>query len=183
MSTQADKPLGRDWDRLMADAQAGDANAYRILLSELVVWLRRYYAGRLPPAMTEDAVKNVLLAIHEKRHTYDPRRSFGPWLAAIARYKWIDCLRLLESNAAEPVRENPGIPDHGDGVVSHSTSQQVLAEPKPPQAEALRLAKREIRNVAEASRATGRLISLTKPNVLSVIKRLADIIKADGDVV
>jgi len=31
--------------------------------------------------MTEDAVQDVLLAIHEKRHTYDPARPFGPWLA------------------------------------------------------------------------------------------------------
>ena len=42
-------------------------------------WLRGcagYYARRLPPAMTEDAVQDVLLAIHEKRHTYDPCPSF-----------------------------------------------------------------------------------------------------------
>jgi Sigma-70 region 2 len=71
----------KNWDRLMAAAQAGDARAYRTLLSELAPWLRRYYARRLPPAMTEDAVQDVLLAIHEKRHTYDPERPFGPWIA------------------------------------------------------------------------------------------------------
>ena len=86
---------GQNWDRMMAAAQVGDASAYRTLLAELAPWLRRYYARRLPPAMTEDAVQDVLLAIHEKRHTYDPSRPFGPWLAAIARYKWIDRLRSL----------------------------------------------------------------------------------------
>ena len=30
-----------------------------------------------------------LLAIHEKRHTYDPSSPFGAWLATIARYKFI----------------------------------------------------------------------------------------------
>ena len=71
-------------------------------------WLRRYYARRLPPSMTEDAVQDVLLAIHEKRHTYDPARPFGPWLAAIARYKWIDRLRSLKAEASEPLDENIG---------------------------------------------------------------------------
>ena len=29
------------------------------------------------------AVQDTLLAIHQKRHTYDPSRPFAPWLAAI----------------------------------------------------------------------------------------------------
>ena len=100
MSAKRGDAPGKTWDRLMAAAQVGDANAYRILLSELSAWLRRYFARRLPRAMTEDAVQDVLLAIHEKRHTYDPTRPFGPWLAAIARYKWIDRLRSLKADAA-----------------------------------------------------------------------------------
>ena len=111
---------GQNWDRMMAAAQAGDANAYRTLLTELAPWLRRYYARRLPPAMTEDAVQDVLLAVHEKRHTYDPSRPFGPWLAAIARYKWIDQLRSLKAEAVEPLDEDIGVPDHGDCVIAGS---------------------------------------------------------------
>ncbi|HEY1411315.1 MAG TPA: sigma factor, partial [Rhodopila sp.] len=118
MSAKAGDAPGQDWDRMMAAAQVGDANAYRTLLAELAVWLRRYYARRLPPAMTEDAVQDVLLAIHEKRHTYDPERPFGPWLAAIARYKWIDRLRSLKAEASEPLDENIGVPDHGDSVIA-----------------------------------------------------------------
>jgi RNA polymerase sigma factor (sigma-70 family) len=165
----------------MAAAQVGDANAYRTLLSELAVWLRRYYARRLPPAMTEDAVQDVLLALHEKRHTYDPERPFGPWLAAIARYKWIDRLRSLKAEATEPLDENIGIPDHEDSVVAGSTFQQLLAQLKPPQAEAIRLVKLEGYSVEEASRATGQSISLIKVNIHRGIKRLAGIIKAAGD--
>jgi RNA polymerase sigma factor (sigma-70 family) len=181
VSTKADDAPGRNWDRLMAAAQMGDANAYRILLHELAVWLRWYYARRLPPMMTEDAVQDALLAIHEKRHTYDPKRPLGPWLAAIARYKWIDRLRSLKSEAAEPIGENIGIPDQGDSVVAGSTFQQLLAELKPPQAEAIRLVKLEGHSVEEACRATGQSISLIKANIHRGVKRLADIIKATGD--
>jgi RNA polymerase sigma factor (sigma-70 family) len=172
---------GRNWDQLMAAAQVGDANAYRILLAELASWLRRYYARRLPPAMIEDAVQDVLLAIHEKRHTYDPARPFGPWLAAIARYKWIDRLRSLKAEAFEPLDENIGVPDHGESVIAGSTFQQLLAELKPPQAEAIRLVKLEGYSIEEASRATGQSISLVKVNIHRGLKRLASIIKATRD--
>ena len=91
--------------------------------------------------MIEDAVQDVLLAIHEKRHTYDPKRSLAPWLAAIARYKWIDRLRSLKSEAAKPLGENLAIPDHGDSVIAGATCQE-LAELHLPQAEVVRLARR-----------------------------------------
>jgi RNA polymerase sigma factor (sigma-70 family) len=172
---------GQNWDRMMAAAQVGDAHAYRTLLTELAPWLRRYYARRLPPAMTEDAVQDVLLAIHEKRHTYDPSRPFGPWLAAIARYKWIDRLQSLKAETAEPLDENIGVPDHGDSVIAGSTLQRLLAELKPPQAEAIRLVKLEGYSVEDAARATGQSISLIKVNIHRGLRRLANIIKKAGD--
>src|ERR1700727_1379496 len=77
----------RGWDALMVAAQAGDAVMDRRLLTEISVWLKRYYSRRLPPSMVDDACQEVLLALHAKRHTYDPQRPFMAWLAAIARYK------------------------------------------------------------------------------------------------
>jgi RNA polymerase sigma factor (sigma-70 family) len=181
MNAKRGDASGQNWDQLMAAAQVGDASAYRTLLDELSPWLRRYYARRLPPAMTEDAVQDVLLALHEKRHTYDPARPFGPWLAAIARYKWIDRLRSLKAEASEPLDENIEVSDHGESVIAGSTFQQLLAELKPPQAEAIRLVKLEGYSVEEASQATGQSISLVKVNIHRGLRRLANIIKATGD--
>src|SRR4051794_18224107 len=84
---------------LMAAAQAGDAAAYRVLLEDARRWLARYFARRLPPAIVDDAVQDALIAVHEKRRTYDPARPFEPWLAAIARYKCIDRLRAMRRSA------------------------------------------------------------------------------------
>jgi DNA-directed RNA polymerase specialized sigma24 family protein len=164
----------------MAAAQAGDVDAYKTLLSELAVWLRRYFVRRLPPAMIEDAVQDILLAIHAKRHTYDPKRSLAPWLAAIARYKWIDRLRSPKSEAGKPLGENLGIPDQGGSALA-GTARQQLAELQPPQAEVVRPAKVESHSVEEAFRGTGRLPALVKVNFHRGIRRLADIIKATGD--
>jgi RNA polymerase sigma-70 factor (ECF subfamily) len=100
MSAQPDDAPGERWRPLMAAAQAGDVIAYRVLLGEVALWLRAFYARCPPPFMTEDAVQHALLAIHEKRHTYDPACPFEPWLAAIARHKRICWLRILEADAS-----------------------------------------------------------------------------------
>lgn len=175
------KASGAGWEGLMAAAQTGDALAYKTLLAELVPWLRRYYIKRLPVAMTDDAIQDVLLAIHEKRHTYDPARPFGPWLAAIARYKWIDRLRMLKTEATEILDEAIGIPDHEASVIAGATFQELLAELKPPQAEAIRLVKLEGYSIEEASRATGQSSSLIKVNIHRGLKRLAVLIRANAD--
>ena len=46
-----------------------------------------------PSADVEDVVQDVLMTVHAVRHTYDPKRPFGPWLVAIAHGRIIDQLR------------------------------------------------------------------------------------------
>src|SRR5258706_15126542 len=54
----------------------------------------------------EDLVQEALLAIHTRRHTYDPSQFFTPWVYAIARYKFIDYLRRTKVSAKDiPVDE------------------------------------------------------------------------------
>jgi len=74
------------WELTMAASLAGDTIAYRSLLQEAARWLRRYYGVRLAPAAIDDAVRDALLALHTRRHTFDSSRAFLPWLSAIARY-------------------------------------------------------------------------------------------------
>jgi RNA polymerase sigma-70 factor, ECF subfamily len=74
---------------------AGDGPAYRLFLSKLSAHLRSYLRKRLPrlPEDVEDLVQELLLAIHNQRHTYDPEQPLIPWVDAIARYKHIDSFR------------------------------------------------------------------------------------------
>lgn len=83
---------------LMRAAIAGDEAAYRVLLEKLSQLLRgivrRGFAGvGVARDDVEDVVQDVLLAIHLKRHTWDPAMPLGPWVLAIARNKMIDGLR------------------------------------------------------------------------------------------
>jgi RNA polymerase sigma-70 factor (ECF subfamily) len=92
---------------LMVAAQCGDREPYRRLLVHMRLQLVSYFERRLPPAMVENAVRTTLMAVHDKRHTFDPLEPFGPWLAAIAHYKWVDQLRAMRRLRVVTMDEDP----------------------------------------------------------------------------
>jgi RNA polymerase sigma-70 factor (ECF subfamily) len=82
----------------MRAANGGDAVAYNRLLTRLApavraVARRGLSRAGLGPDEAEDVVQETLLAIHLKRHTWDPSLPLGPWVRAIARNKLIDAMR------------------------------------------------------------------------------------------
>jgi len=89
---------------LMRDAQAGDAAAYRRLLTGILPFVRalaRRQVSYGPEA--DDIVQDVLLTLHRVRHTYDPERPFSPWLAAIVVRRGIDAMRRQQRVDAHEV--------------------------------------------------------------------------------
>ncbi|WBO24049.1 sigma-70 family RNA polymerase sigma factor [Sphingomonas abietis] len=170
-----------EWGALMAAAQGGHGGAYRRLLGELREWLVRYFARRLPQGSVDDAVQDTLIAIHEKRHTYDPARPFRPWLAAVARYKWIDRLRAMGRERTEELPEAIGVASHEAAVTSAVVLGGLLDRLKPAQAEAIRLVKLQGFSVEEASARTGQSASLIKVNIHRGLGRLADVIRSAPD--
>ena len=177
--TQSD-PHG--WGAMMAAAQAGQAGPYRRLLAELRPWLVRYFARRLPPASVEDAVQETLIAIHTKRHTWQPDRTFGPWLAGIARYKWIDRLRAAARHAADQLPESLSSPDHEAAVTSAAALHGLMASLKPAQADVIRLVKLDGLSIEEAAARTGQSVALVKVNIHRGLGRLARIVESPPDV-
>jgi RNA polymerase sigma-70 factor (ECF subfamily) len=82
------------WGGWMAGAQAGDRAAYHRLLQDIVPYLRalsRRLLGNDSDA--DDVVQEILILVHEIRHTYEPQRPFKPWLKTIATRRCIDQLR------------------------------------------------------------------------------------------
>ena len=161
------------WGRLMAAAQDGHAGAYRQLLDELRRWLTRFFLRRLPQGQVDDAVQDTLIAIHDKRHSYDRNRPFKPWLVAVARYKWIDRLRRLGRSPTELVDDNIAVEDHERAVMSATVLARLLAELKPAQQSVIRLVKLEGCSIEEASARTGQSNSLVKVNIHRGLARMA----------
>jgi RNA polymerase sigma factor (sigma-70 family) len=167
------------WGCLMVAAQNGDSQAYEQLLREIDVWLRRYYARRLPYPASDDARQDTLLAIHAKRHTYAPSRAFGAWVMAIARYKGIDRIRDASRFAALPLDEDISTEDHEVAAVSAAAIDELLGRLKPAQATVIRLVKLNGLSIARASGVTGQSAPLVKVNIHRGLKRLAALVSCD----
>jgi RNA polymerase sigma factor (sigma-70 family) len=173
---------GGDWGDLMVAAQNGHGGAYRRLLGEISAWLIRYFQRRLPVGDVDDAVQETLLAIHRRRHTYDPQYPLGPWLAAIAKRKWIDQLRSLGRRSTEELSDDLSVGDHETSVISASVLASLLEELRPAQAQAILLVKVQGYSIEEASGQSGLSQSAIKMNIHRGLARLTAFIEKTPDV-
>ena len=82
------------WRQLMIDSQQGNESSYEQLLIEIGDATEIYLKVRFGNLdILEDCVQECLIAIHQARHTYNPKRSFRPWMFTIVRHRAIDILR------------------------------------------------------------------------------------------
>ncbi|KWV95138.1 MULTISPECIES: sigma-70 family RNA polymerase sigma factor [unclassified Erythrobacter] len=167
--------------QLMAASQKGDANAYRVLLSEIQLWLERYFRRRVAPAQLDDLVQEVMMAVHAKRATWDPTRAFLPWLAAIARYRWVDHLRKVYRKAEDELGDHDAAEDsEEEAVMARMSLERLFVHLPEKQSEVIELVKIEGLSIAEASAKTGQSESLVKVNIHRGLKKLSALVeKAD----
>lgn len=164
--------------RLMVAMQGGDRAAANVLLAEAGMWLERYFRRRVAPHQVDDLVQEVLIALHAKRGTWDPARPFLPWLAAIARYRWVDHLRRLYRHEAGELHEDAAAQDSDEEVVLARISlDRLFARLPAGQAEAIELVKIGGLSIEEASRRTGQSESLVKVNIHRGLKKLAALVE------
>lgn len=164
--------------RLMLAARKGDKAAYRTLLVEVQHWLERYFRGRIAPSQVDDLVQDVLLAVHAKRASWDTGRPFLPWLAAIARYRWVDLLRKTYRAGEEELGDHDAPGDSSEDVILARMSLERLFVHLPEkQAEAIELVRISGLSVAEASRRTGQSQSLVKVNIHRGLRKLSALVE------
>ena len=169
------------WSQLMCAAQAGERAPYERLLREITPFIRsiarKHSQNR---ADIEEMVQETLLTIHRVRHTFDPARPFGPWLAAIASRRSIDALRRrmrvtkYESapNEAYETFSDPSANTEVESIRSAEEVGEMLRHLPPRQREALEALKIRQMTLAEASAASGQSIGALKVNVHRALKAL-----------
>ncbi|WP_088306469.1 sigma-70 family RNA polymerase sigma factor [Novosphingobium sp. B 225] len=163
--------------RLMVMAQAGDKQAYCTLLNECQVWLRRYFGRRVAPGQLDDLVQDTLFALHHKLATWDSTRAFMPWLAAIARYRWVDHLRKIYRADEIELAVDLAEVDEEPAIAARISLERLFAQLPDAQVRAIELVKIEGLSVSEASRACGQSESLIKVNIHRGLKRLTALIE------
>jgi RNA polymerase sigma-70 factor (ECF subfamily) len=165
----------------MVAGLAGDAAAHRRLLLTMSSHLRAYFKGRLArmargAVEAEDLVQEALIAIHTRRHTYDPAQPFTPWAYAIARYKLLDHLRRTKAAIKNlPIEEADELIAHDDlsEVESAFDLQRLLAGISPKMRQAIQYVKLDGLSVSEAAARSGMSESAIKVSVHRGMKALA----------
>ncbi|MBN8993011.1 MAG: sigma-70 family RNA polymerase sigma factor [Rhizobiales bacterium] len=169
---------------LMLASLDGDAAAHRALLERLSSRLRAYYKGKLARmgrgvAEAEDLVQEAVLAVHFRRHTYDPAEALTPWVHGIARYKLIDFLRRTRTSWTDvPIEEADTIMAHDDNVGTESTYDvKRLMERLPKNMRcSIEAVKLEGLSIAEAAQRCGLSEPEVKVNIHRGLKALASLI-------
>ena len=127
------------WSALMVSAQAGDESDYRQLLQELAKAIQKFLRSRFGDHhFIDDCVQEALIAVHQARHTYDPKRPFRPWLFAIVRHKAIDTLRKQ--------RTREKVVDH------YKSEQEILGQTADPSSSELELEGRLLESLSTQHR-------------------------------
>jgi RNA polymerase sigma-70 factor (ECF subfamily) len=135
----------------------GDAGAHGALLRALVPLLRSFYGRRLRGAQAdiEDLVQETLIAVHERRVSYDRERPFTPWLYAVARYRLIDHLRRQRHVPVESLEEILVAEGFEEATAARMDVDRLLASLPPKQARAIRDTHVDGLSVSEAARGAG----------------------------
>jgi RNA polymerase sigma-70 factor (ECF subfamily) len=165
---------------LMRASLDGDASAHRTLLGRLSTHLRAYYKGRLArigrsATEAEDLVQEALMAIHTRRHTYDPAEPLTPWVYAIARYKLIDHLRRTRASMTDlPIEDAAEVMAQDDYVGTESATDltKLLGELPDKMRRAIQAVKLDGLSVAEAASRCEMSESAVKVNVHRGLKAL-----------
>ncbi|WP_159834906.1 sigma-70 family RNA polymerase sigma factor [Burkholderia sp. 8Y] len=97
---------------LLTSGLEGDQTAYRGFLQALTRHLRGYLRKRIPHYRddVEDLIQEILLAVHNARHTYRVEEPLTAWVHAIARYKLMDFFRSRSRHESL----NDSLDDHDD---------------------------------------------------------------------
>ncbi|MBY0507727.1 MAG: sigma-70 family RNA polymerase sigma factor [Bryobacteraceae bacterium] len=169
---------------LMIAGLGGDGAAHRELLERLSIQLRGYFKGQLSrigrgPVEAEDLVQEALIAIHTRRHTYDPAQLFTPWVYAIARYKFVDYLRRAQASRndlpIEGAKEATSQDDHGS-VESTLDLESLMAGLPLKTRQAIQAVKLDGLSVSEAAAKCGMSESNVKVSVHRGLKAMARLI-------
>lgn len=163
--------------RWLKESLEGNAESYRLFLEWASRFTRQLAKKRLSSwrlnseELVDDFVQEVLLAVHQKRHTYLTHLPVEPWLSGIIRFKSIDWLRRVIAEGKRLSFEDHEGHHAEDGGAAHDIGA-VLATLNENQRRLLELAKLEGLSIEEISLQTGLSASAVKVGIHRAMKGL-----------
>jgi len=175
------------WSGLMVAAQAGDAAAYRRLLQEMAPVIKKFLKTRLfNPDHIEDVAQEILLAVHDARHTYRPEQPFRNWMYGIARHKMLDYFRKQMRQSANEINDDEFVTfladpaNNPEEALSGKDLQDVLAKLPGKQKDILVMTKVEGHSMAEIATKLGMSETAVKVAAHRGYKKLKELLISHG---
>ncbi len=122
---------------ILVQLNSGDRQNLGILIDRYGADLMSYLLAILGRRdMAEDVFQDTWVRVMERIESYDPSRSFSPWLFRIARNlaydrsrlrRWISRLRLGPADPADPAIDVPLTGDFRDGVMAKQLASALIA--------------------------------------------------------
>ena len=171
---------------LLLAGLAGNESLYQAFLTELSAHLRAFLRRRLVrlPDDVEDLVQESLIAVHNKRHTYDASQPLSAWVQAIARYKLVDFLRRRAAHewVTDPLDEEGDFFSSSDAEAAEARRDLNRLLDDLPDQHRLPIihTKLDGLSVQEAAKLTGMSESAIKVGVHRGLKALAARIRGAG---
>lgn len=132
------------------------------------------------PADVEDLVQESLLAIHNKRYTFDPSQPLGAWVYAIANYKLVDFLRRrgIRESLNESLENIGELFSHSNVEAAEARRDIMKLLDQLPEKQRMPIVhtKLEGLSVEEAAERTGMSESAIKVGVHRGLKKLASLV-------
>jgi RNA polymerase sigma-70 factor (ECF subfamily) len=154
----------------------GDQEAYASFLtlaSALVKKYLTYLGGKYEARETiEDLLQEILLSIHQKKHTFQLDKPLLPWLYAVARYRFIDHYR-----AKKRLPRMEEISDELPAVVEEdffASLEEILEMLTPKQRDMVMLVKVQGATYAEAAGTLNMSVPSLKVGIHRVIKAIKE---------
>lgn len=172
---------------LLLQGLTGDAAAYRMFLAALAVHVRSFLSQRLAqrPCEVEDLLQEVLLAVHNARHTYQAQQPLTAWVQAIARYKLADHYRSYARHDAlhEGLEDDSDLFAASEQEAAQATRDLAKLLAQLPERQRLPIVhvKLEGLSVEETARMTGLSSSAVKVGIHRGLKALAKLMGGKGD--
>lgn len=160
--------------QLLCCGMEGDQVAYQAFLTSTHVIVNKYLhkllGGNFGQENIDDLGQEVMLSIHQKKHTYLLDRPLLPWIFAITRYRFIDFYRTQKRKPKE-------VPLLDDIFYTQTDLEidldEVMALLNPQQQNLLRLVKVEGVPYSDAAKSLGISVSSIKVSIHRIMKWLA----------
>jgi RNA polymerase sigma factor (sigma-70 family) len=164
---------------LMARSQQGDSGAHEAVLRFCTHWLTRYFSGKIHVDQVQDLVQETLISVHTKCGSYDASRPFLPWLAAIARYRWIDRLHKFYRSEYADLNADLETIDPEDSIAASISIERILQMLPQKQQASITLVKLRGYSISEAAGMTGMTESNVKTNIMRGIRKLSALVEEE----